>query len=405
MNKKEFKKWVYWFSLILVSIIAFKTIDSVIAISGWVSNFFDILSPFLSAVLIAYMLYIPCRSIEDTYRKSNFKILQKHVRGLSVATVYLILFIVLFIIMNFILPPTIKSIANLITKLPGYYQTAESMLDTAEEGTILYNLGRTSMIQNLRSSKIEDTIKNTITLDNLYNYVNTIFGAAKSIFNVFVTTVVSIYILLERNDIRNFGRTFCTAMFDDKTFKYIRKYFHNINDVFSRYISSQILDATIVGIVMIIFLSIMKIEYAMLLGLMIGVLNLIPYFGAIFAIIFAVLITVFTDGVNVAIYVAIGALVLQQIDANIINPKILGDSLDLSRILIIMSVTIGGAYFGALGMFLGVPVMSIFKIITFDYIEAKQEAKNKEAKLKAKKLKEKKRAKLEKEISKLDDIK
>lgn len=399
MNKKDFKKWMYYFSLIFVSIIVFKTIDSVIAISGWISNLFDVLSPFLSAILIAYMLYIPCKSIEDTYRKSNFKILQKHVRGLSVTTVYLILFIVIFIIMNFIIPPTINSIGNLITKLPGYYQTAEKLFDNAQEGTILYNLGKTSMIQNLRSSNIEETIKNTITLDNIYNYMNTMFGAAKSVFNVFITTVVSVYILLERNDIRNFGRTFCRAMFSEKTFKYIRKYFHNINDVFSRFISSQILDATIVGIIMIIFLSIMKIEYAVLLGLMIGVLNLIPYFGAIFAIIFAVLITIFTDGFNVAIYVAIGALVLQQIDANIINPKILGDSLDLSKILIIMAVTIGGAYFGPIGMFLGVPVMSILKIMANDYIEVKQKNKDKEQRLKEKEKEKAKEKRAQKKVS------
>ena len=398
MNKKDFKKWMYYFSLIFVSIIAFKTIDSVIAISGWISNLFDVLSPFLSAILIAYMLYIPCKSIEDTYRKSNFKIIQKHVRGLSVTTVYLILFIVIFIIMNFIIPPTINSIGNLITKLPGYYQTAEKLFDNAQEGTILYNLGKTSMIQNLRSSNIEETIKNTITLDNIYNYMNTMFGAAKSVFNVFITTVVSVYILLERNDIRNFGRTFCRAMFSEKTFKYIRKYFHNINDVFSRFISSQILDATIVGIIMIIFLSIMKIEYAVLLGLMIGVLNLIPYFGAIFAIIFAVLITIFTDGFNVAIYVAIGALVLQQIDANIINPKILGDSLDLSKILIIMAVTIGGAYFGPIGMFLGVPVMSILKIMANDYIEVKQKNKDKEQRLKEKEKEKAKEKRVQKKV-------
>ena len=378
MNKKDFKKWMYYFSLIFVSIIVFKTIDSVIAISGWISNLFDVLSPFLSAILIAYMLYIPCKSIEDTYRKSNFKILQKHVRGLSVTTVYLILFIVIFIIMNFIIPPTINSIGNLITKLPGYYQTAEELFDNAQEGTILYNLGKTSMIQNLRSSNIEETIKNTITLDNIYNYMNTMFGAAKSVFNVFITTVVSVYILLERNDIRNFGRTFCRAMFSEKTFKYIRKYFHNINDVFSRFISSQILDATIVGIIMIIFLSIMKIEYAVLLGLMIGVLNLIPYFGAIFAIIFAVLITIFTDGFNVAIYVAIGALVLQQIDANIINPKIVGNSLEISPILVILAVTIGGAYFKIIGMFLAVPIIAVMKVLIEDFItyrELKQKEK------------------------------
>lgn len=120
---------------------------------------------------------------------------------------------------------------------------------------------------------------------------------------------------------------------------------------------------------MSITLSIMGVEYSVLLGFLIGLFNLIPYFGAIIAVIVACLITIFTGGITQAIWVAVVLVVLQQIDANIINPKIIRDALKISKILIIFSITLGGAYFGVLGMFLGVPVIAVIKMMLDDYIE------------------------------------
>ena len=120
---------------------------------------------------------------------------------------------------------------------------------------------------------------------------------------------------------------------------------------------------------MSVALSIMNVRYALLLGFLIGLFNLIPYFGAIIAVIVACLITIFTGGITQAIWVAVVLIVLQQIDANIVNPKILKDALEISKILIIFSITVGGAYFGVLGMFLGVPVIAVIKMMLDDYIE------------------------------------
>ena len=119
----------------------------------------------------------------------------------------------------------------------------------------------------------------------------------------------------------------------------------------------------------------MKIKYATLLGFVIGMFNIIPYFGAIVAIAISIIITIFTGGITQAIWLAIIIIVLQQIDANIINPRILGNSLNLSPILVIFSVTVGGAYFKLLGMFLGVPVIALLKIILTEYIEEKNAVK------------------------------
>ena len=132
---------------------------------------------------------------------------------------------------------------------------------------------------------------------------------------------------------------------------------------------------------MSIALSIIGVRYGILLGCMIGLLNVIPYFGAIIGVAVACIITIFTGGIEQAIIMLIVAIVLQQIDANIIGPHILGEGLKVSPILIIFAVTVGGAFFGVFGMFLAVPVVAIIKIILEDYIEFKIEqrkAKNKE---------------------------
>ena len=112
-----------------------------------------------------------------------------------------------------------------------------------------------------------------------------------------------------------------------------------------------------------------------LLGFLIGVFNLIPYFGAIIAVIVACVITIFTGGFVQAIWVAVVLIIIQQIDANIINPKILRDALEISKILIIFAVTVGGAYFGVLGMFLGVPAIAVIKMMLDDYIERNEKEK------------------------------
>ena len=118
-------------------------------------------------------------------------------------------------------------------------------------------------------------------------------------------------------------------------------------------------------------MKIIGVKYAVLLGFTIGLFNMIPYFGAIIAVAISALITLITGGVSQTIVMLIVVVILQQIDANIINPKIIGDSLKISPLIVIISVTIGGAYFGVIGMFLAVPIAAVFKILVNDYIDSK----------------------------------
>lgn len=371
MNSKEWKKWLFWFAFAVATIIVYKTIDSVSFIFNGIGSFLKLLMPFLMAILLAYILYMPSRGIENTINKTKFKFLKKHRRGLSVLLVYLIAALLIFITINFIVPTLSTSIKELVESLPNYYNNAMDYFNNLDEDSILVKLNINEYVKNLQEINFGKQIINWINLDNISSYVKGIMGAANIVFDAFVTLVVSIYILLERTEIYNFLKELSKAIFNKKINLAIGRYYRKTNSIFFNYIASQLIDAFIVGLITSIAMSIMKVKYAVLLGFMIGLFNIIPYFGAIFAVIIAIIITIFTGGIAKAIWLAIVVIILQQIDANIINPRILGNSLNLSPILVIFAVTVGGAYFGVLGMFLGVPVMALVKIITEDFIEYK----------------------------------
>ena len=181
--------------------------------------------------------------------------------------------------------------------------------------------------------------------------------------------------LMERDQIKRFLARLLEVIFSKKVNDSLVKYFRKTNSIFFSYISGQIIDAIVVGIIIGIALTLMKVKYGILLGFLVGLFNIIPYFGAIFAVVLTIIITIFTGGITQAIAVAIVIIVLQQIDANIINPKILGTSLNLSPILVIFSVTVGGSYFGVLGMFLGVPAIAFIKLLITNFIEYRTKVK------------------------------
>ena len=363
---KNETKWLYWFTLIVAIVVVYKVLDNFTDIGGWLNELMKVIKPFLMALLLAYLLYIPCRKIEGLYRKN--KILRKKARGLSVATTYILAILIIALLVKTLVPMLSKSILELAGNLPGYYESAIKYIEELPEDNILKN----DIVQEAITKLQEIDITKLLDLDNLTMYIEKVIGIANGIFSTFVTIVVSIYILLERGEILKFIKRLNNSLFNEKNCRRINRYFEKGNKIFFKYISGQVLDAIVVGIIMSIALSIMNVRYALLLGFLIGLFNLIPYFGAIIAVIVTSLITIFTGGFMQAIWVAIILIVLQQIDANIINPKILKDALKISKILIIFSITIGGAYFGVLGMFLGVPVIAVIKMMIYDYIETNE---------------------------------
>ena len=373
--KKNFSKWMYYFLLALAIIIVYKFLDNFTAIGQAIGKFFDVIAPFLTGGLLAYLLYIPASRIEKGFEKSKRKFIKKKARGISVLITYIIAILIIILLVNVILPVVIDSVIELVSNIQNYWNIVLENWGALPEDSILKSQQAQDIIKALGESIQGTDYKQYISTERITGYIKSVIGVASGIFDVFVSVVVSVYILLQRGSIIRFFKKLTMAIFDEKICEKIGTYVDSTNRIFFKFISGQLIDGIIVGILVTIGMSIIGVKYAVLLGFMIGLFNIIPYFGAIVAVAISILITIITGGVSQTLIMAIVVIILQQIDSNIINPKIIGNSLEISPLLVIFAVTVGGAYWGVLGMFLAVPVVAVLKIIIDDWIEYKNQKK------------------------------
>lgn len=365
--KNHSKKWIYWFLLGVALIVVYKALDNFTNVSEVIGGFFNVIAPFLVGVFIAYLLYVPCQKFENIFLKSKSKFIKRKARTLSIATVYLIAVLILIILINVILPVVWESVIDFINNIQNYYTMAIDRYNSLPDSSFL----KSDVVNEAIANVQHIDIKQYFQFDTIVSYAMKAVNAVTGIVNIFVALIVSVYVLSERTKILRFFKRLAEAIFKENTYKNIDKYYNHSNEIFFKFIASQFMDAIIVGILVTIAMSIMGIKYAPLLGFFIGLFNIIPYVGAIIAVSVSALITLITGGLTQAIWMLIVVVILQQIDANIINPKIVGQSLEVSPLLVLLAVTVGGAYFGMLGIFLAVPVAAIIKIIAEDYVNYK----------------------------------
>lgn len=377
--KQGWKKRISWLLIALIVVIVYKMLDNFSNIQEWFGSFFRIMKPFLVGLLISYILFMPCKKIESILLKSKFKFINKKARGLSVIATYIIFVLIIIVIINCIFPILKESVVELVGNIPGYYETLVNKYRELPEDSVL----KSDIIKDKMAELSNIDMKQLLSINNekIIEYVKNIIDVFSGIFDVFVSIIVSVYILLQRTTIMKFLRRFARALFKKNTYETVNKYFTKANEVFFTFISSQLLDAVIVGILTTVAMLIIKVKYAPLIGFTIGLFNMIPYIGAIVAVAIGILITFITGGLGKALAMAIVVIILQQIDANIINPKIIGVSLEVSPLLVIFSVTVGGAYFGILGMFLGVPIAVVIKTVLTDWIDNKNKFRDEQEKM------------------------
>lgn len=368
MFKETFRKYGQVFLVLLLLITIYFAFINFSSIKDFFGNLFSILAPFFLGLLFTFLLYMPSKGLEAIFTKSKFKPIRAHKRGISIFICYLIALIIIALFLKFAIPTIYDNLSELVSNIPTFYNNSVDYLKNIPEDSFLYGIDFTNILDNISIDKLQGLFN----LDTLWASLKGVIDFASAIFSLFVGIILSVYILLDREKILAFFRRFCCAVFGEKTEKNIFKYLEKLTTIFFKFITGQFLDAILVGTLSTIVLVLLDVKYALILGPLIGLANMIPYFGAIFATIFSILITLFTGGFWKAFAVLVFILILQQIDANVINPKILSDNLKISPLLVIFAVTVGGGLFGVIGMFLGVPIIAMFKAIIMDYIEYKE---------------------------------
>ena len=202
MEKKHsiWGKWLYWFVFAVAVIAVYKTLDNFNDIANWLKGIFDVVMPFIIGIFIAYLFYIPCKKIENLYKKVKLKPIKNKARPLSIMTVYLIALIVLVLAITYIVPTLTASIKDLANNLTQYYNNTIQNFKDIPEDSKLKKIDIEEIANNLSNINLADYIN----IETITEYAKGAMGFASSIFDFFVALIVSIYILLERSNILQF---------------------------------------------------------------------------------------------------------------------------------------------------------------------------------------------------------
>ena len=372
MKLKEPKKYITIFLLAVALIIIYKTFDNFGVILEALSKFFNLIAPFLTGFAIAFVLRLPCQKVERLLRKVKIKPLKKYRRSFSVLFVFIALFAAIVLIMFAIIPQLIDSLSRFIEQLPEMANSLNQWILSL--GILPENSPGITEILNKNVLTINQLVK-MFDVENLNKYAKGVMSFGSSLMNIFIGLIVSIYMLLDRINIKKALHRLCKAYLPKKLNHSVHFYGKMIIDFIYKYIGCQVLDACIVFVLCLIVLSIMRNEYAAVIALMVGSFNLIPYFGAIIAVFIAGLITLVTNGFISAVVLAIVLIVIQQLDANIIQPRLISNSLSIEPLMVIFGVTVGGGLFGVIGMFVGVPAVALIKNILISALDKRDQMK------------------------------
>jgi len=348
-------------------------------ILGGIGNFLSVISPFIIGAAIAYLLNKPALTFQKIYDKSSSNWVRKKSQTLSVATVFLIMIGGISILVNFAVPIIVDNIVDFGNNIANYYGLFTDWLENVDSNNWLYGF-----IPDL-SGNILDFV--TPEMVNQLGTGATQFAAhlmnvTSWVVNIFLAIIAAFYMLITKENLIALAKRLLQLFMKPKTYENVVDYIKKSNRIFHKFVGAQFIDACIVGVFGTIILAIIGVPYAVTFGILLAVCNMIPIFGSIFATIVTVIVTVFTGGLPMAMITLVALLILQQVDANVIGPKITGDALGLKPLLIIFAIVVGGAYFGIVGMFVAVPVAAMLKMFLSDFMDLR------EAKLKEKEEKE-----------------
>ena len=369
MNKSEVRKFLLRLYLAILIIISYKIIMNLPETMNGLGAFLKILTPFFYGFILAYLLNIPCSSIEKKFKKSRYKFFSDKARSISVLLVYTLFILIIVLAMNVIIPILQSNLTDFIQNFSSYYNKAYSFLKDLH----LENYGISSdWVDDVFAKVTWRDLLEGIGLKDILSSLNVVLGLTSYIFNLFLTVVSSIYFLLEVNNVKSYAKHLISLFLTERRRAVVIRYTHIVNDSFRKYIVCQLLDSCIIGSITTIEFMLLGSDYALALGVMMAVFNIIPYFGSIFGSIVAVIVMALTNGIGNAAITAVVILITQQTDGNIIQPRLMGTSFSLSPALIIIGITVGGAAGGIWGMIIAIPIVNILKSILNDIVAHKE---------------------------------
>ena len=374
LNQPHYIQWgITAFLVLAAAEVVVYLVFNTKSITSQVSKCLHILRPIIYGMVLAYLMaptvnWIEAKLLKPLFQKLNRDVtspkFKKNSRMISILLTVAFFILLLYLFFASIIPQLLQSIQTLVTQFPVYTQNMQEFIDNilkrnpqlrATVNTLLNNYN--SELEDILSSKLLPKLNDVITKASS-NILSSVAGVISTLWNLIIGLIVSIYLLASKENFAAQGKKLIYSCFSRERGNQVVSDFIFIKHTFADYISGKLIDSLIIGLLCFIGTTCLVMPYPLLISVIIGVTNIIPFFGPYLGAIPSALIILMVDPKKALIFV-IFILILQQFDGNFLGPKILGDSTGLSSFWIIFAITVMGGYFGIIGMAVGVPIFAV----------------------------------------------
>ena len=362
-----------WYIVALVAIIAiiFLMIANWGVVLAVIGKFLTILMPFILGFFFACFINPLVKRVHSLLNRIKPGKGAKIKKAFSVIISYVVVIGVITVLLIYIIPQIKASIGELGNTIQDGYQYMITHQKELNEKIPFIGLG--GGIEYIKEFAYKKIMSNgSEILPYVYHVSSSLLTMS---YNVLMGLVISIYIILDMKKLKRSARKVVYALSPKKKEQEVWETMKQCSHIFNGFLIGKMIDSLIIGILCLIAMSILKLPYALLLSLIVCITNMIPYFGPIIGAIPGVMIYLFID-IRYAFIFALMILILQQFDCLYLGPKILGDQTGIKPLWVIFGITVGGAYFGVMGMFLGVPVVAVIMYLLQLFLDKKLKKKN-----------------------------
>ena len=362
-----------WYIVALVAIIAiiFLMIANWGVVLAVIGKFLTILMPFILGFFFACFINPLVKRVHSLLNRMKPGKGAKIKKAFSVIISYVVVIGVITVLLIYIIPQIKASIGELGNTIQDGYQYMITHQKELNEKIPFIGLG--GGIEYIKEFAYKKIMSNgSEIIPYVYHVSSSLLTTS---YNVLMGLVISIYIILDMKKLKRSARKVVYALSPKKKEQEVWETMKQCSHIFNGFLIGKMIDSLIIGIICLIAMSILKLPYALLLSLIVCITNMIPYFGPIIGAIPGVMIYLFID-IRYAFIFALMILILQQFDGLYLGPKILGDQTGIKPLWVIFGITVGGAYFGVMGMFLGVPVVAVIMYLLQLFLDKKLKKKN-----------------------------
>lgn len=362
-----------WYIVALVAIIAiiFLMIANWGVVLAVIGKFLTILMPFILGFFFACFINPLVKRVHSLLNRMKPGKGAKIKKAFSVIISYVVVIGVITVLLIYIIPQIKASIGELGNTIQDGYQYMITHQKELNEKIPFIGLG--GGIEYIKEFAYKKIMSNgSEILPYVYHVSSSLLTTS---YNVLMGLVISIYIILDMKKLKRSARKVVYALSPKKKEQEVWQTMKQCSHIFNGFLIGKMIDSLIIGILCLIAMSILKLPYALLLSLIVCITNMIPYFGPIIGAIPGVMIYLFID-IRYAFIFALMILILQQFDGLYLGPKILGDQTGIKPLWVIFGITVGGAYFGVMGMFIGVPVVAVIMYLLQLFLDKKLKKKN-----------------------------